>query len=48
VRDAIVNGQFKTIFGDTIKFDDHNLAHLDALILGVQNKRIVVLGRSPT
>jgi branched-chain amino acid transport system substrate-binding protein len=48
VRDAIVNGEFKTIFGDTIKFDDHNLAHLDALILGVQNKRIVVLGRSPT
>ena len=48
VRDAIAKGQFKTIFGDTIKFDDHNLAHLDALILGVQNKRIVVLGKSPT
>jgi branched-chain amino acid transport system substrate-binding protein len=48
VRDAIAKGQFKTIFGDTIAFDDHNLAHLDSLILGVQNKHIVVLGKSPT
>ena len=48
VRDAIAKGKFKTIFGDTIAFDDHNLAHLDCLILGVQNKQIVVLGKSPT
>ena len=48
VRDAIAHGQFKTLFGDTITFDDHNLAHLDALILGIQGKRVVVLGKSPT
>jgi branched-chain amino acid transport system substrate-binding protein len=48
VRDAIAKGRFKTIFGDTIAFDDHNLAHLDALILGVRDKHIVVLGKSPT
>lgn len=45
VRDAINAGKFKTMFGDDINFDDHNLAHVEAMILGVQKGKIVVLGK---
>jgi branched-chain amino acid transport system substrate-binding protein len=45
VRDAIKAGRFKSMFGEDIVFDDNNLAHLEAFILGVQKGRIVVLGK---
>lgn len=48
LRDAIRAGRFTTILGDTIAFDDHHLAHLDALIIGVDKGRVVVLGRAKT
>ena len=48
VRDAIATGGFKTGLGDTITFDDHNLAHLDALVLGIKDGKVVLLGRSGT
>ena len=48
VRDALAAGTFKTMFGDTIRFDDHDLAHPDALILGIQHGKVVVLGKDPT
>jgi branched-chain amino acid transport system substrate-binding protein len=48
LRDALAAGTFHTIFGDPIRFDDHNLAHLDALILGIQKGKVVLLGKSPT
>jgi branched-chain amino acid transport system substrate-binding protein len=48
LRAALAAGTFHTISGDPIHFDDHNLAHLDALILGIQKGKVIVLGKSPT
>ncbi len=46
VRDAIKGGGFTSMFGEPINFDDHNMAHLDAYILGIQKGKFVVLGKT--
>jgi branched-chain amino acid transport system substrate-binding protein len=48
VRNAIPGSNFKTMFGETINFDDNNTAHLEAFILGVQKGKFVVLGKIKT
>ncbi|MGA9867531.1 MAG: ABC transporter substrate-binding protein [Acetobacteraceae bacterium] len=48
LRAALADGTYESMFGDPIRFDDHNLAHLPAFILGVRNGQVVVLGKSPT
>jgi ABC-type branched-subunit amino acid transport system substrate-binding protein len=48
VRAALASGEYRSMFGDPIRFDDHNLAHLPAFILGVRKGEIVVLGKNPT
>ena len=48
VRDALAASKFESLLGATIEFDDHNLAHNNAVILGVKAGKVVVLGFNKT
>jgi branched-chain amino acid transport system substrate-binding protein len=48
VRDALVTTKLPSILGTTIEFDDHNLAHNNAIILTIKGGKVVVLGMSKT
>lgn len=48
VRDALVTTKFPSILGNTIEFDQNNLAHNNAVILGIRDGKVVVLGFSKT
>ena len=48
VRDALATTTFHSMFGDAIRFDEHNLAHLNAVIVRIQHGQITVLGKTPT
>ena len=48
IRDALASSKFPSILGSTIEFDQNNLAHNNAVILGIQGGKVVVLGFSKT
>jgi branched-chain amino acid transport system substrate-binding protein len=48
IRDALVTTKLPSILGTTIDFDDHNLAHNNAIILTVKGGKIVIVGMSKT
>jgi len=48
VRDALATTKLPSMLGTTIEFDDHNLAHNNAIILTIKGGKVVVLGMSKT
>ena len=48
VRDALVTTKLPSMLGTTIEFDDHNLAHNNAIILTIEGGKVVVVGMSKT
>jgi len=48
VRDALVTTKLPSILGTTIEFDDHNLAHNNAIILTIKGGKVVIVGMSKT
>jgi branched-chain amino acid transport system substrate-binding protein len=48
IRDALATTKMPSILGTTIEFDDHNLAHNNAIILTIKGGKVVVLGMSKT
>jgi branched-chain amino acid transport system substrate-binding protein len=48
VRDALAKTKFQSILGATLEFDANNLVHNNAVILGVKDGKVMVLGFSKT
>ena len=48
VRDALATTKLPSILGTTIEFDDHNLAHNNAIILTIKGGKVVIVGMSKT
>ena len=48
IRDALATTKLPSILGTVIDFDDHNLAHNNAIILTIKGGKVVVLGMSKT
>lgn len=48
IRDALAKTKFPSILGNVIEFDSNNLAHNNAVILGIRAGKVVVLGFSKT
>ncbi|MDB5817592.1 MAG: amino acid transporter substrate-binding protein, partial [Rhizobacter sp.] len=48
VRDALAKTKYPSILGTTVEFDANNLAHNNAVILGIKGGKVVVLGFSKT
>ena len=48
IRDALVTTKMPSMLGTTIEFDDHNLAHNNAVILTIKGGKVLVLGMSKT
>jgi len=48
VREALVTTKLPSMLGTTIEFDDHNLAHNNAIILTIKGGKVVVVGMSKT
>jgi branched-chain amino acid transport system substrate-binding protein len=48
VRDALAATKYESILGSTVEFDDHNLAHNNAIILKITGGKVVVQGMSKT
>jgi len=48
VRDALVTTKLPSILGTTIEFDDHNLAHNNAISLTIKGGKVVIVGMSKT
>jgi len=48
VREALVTTKLPSMLGTTIEFDDHNLAHNNAIILTIKGGKVVIVGMSKT
>ena len=48
IRDALAKTKYPSILGNPIEFDANNLAHNNAVILGIRGGKVVVLGFSKT
>ena len=48
VRDALATTKLPSMLGTTIEFDDHNLAHNNAIILTIKGGKVVIVGMSKT
>jgi branched-chain amino acid transport system substrate-binding protein len=48
IRDALATTKMPSILGTTIEFDDHNLAHNNAIILTIKGGKVMVVGMSKT
>jgi len=48
IRDALATTRMPSMLGTTIEFDDHNLAHNNAIILTIKGGKVVVVGVSKT
>jgi branched-chain amino acid transport system substrate-binding protein len=48
IRDALATTKMPSMLGTTIEFDDHNLAHNNAIILTIKGGKVVVVGMSKT
>lgn len=48
IRDALAKTKYQSILGTTLEFDQNNLLHNNAVILGVKDGKVVVFGFSKT
>jgi branched-chain amino acid transport system substrate-binding protein len=48
IRDALTKTKYQSIMGSTLEFDQNNLVHNNAVILGIKGGKVVVLGYSKT
>jgi branched-chain amino acid transport system substrate-binding protein len=48
IRDALTKTKYQSILGITLEFDQNNLIHNNAVILGIKGGKVVVLGYSKT
>jgi branched-chain amino acid transport system substrate-binding protein len=48
VRDALQTIKVPAMFGGMIEFDDHHLAHINAVVLTIKGGKVVVVGMSKT
>lgn len=48
VREALTKTKYQSILGTTLEFDQNNLVHNNAVILGVRDGKVVVFGFSKT
>jgi branched-chain amino acid transport system substrate-binding protein len=48
IRDALEKTKYQSILGTTLEFDQNNLVHNNAVILGVRDGKVVVFGFSKT
>ena len=48
VRDALTKTKYQSILGTTLEFDQNNLLHNSAVILGIRDGKVVVFGYSKT
>ena len=48
IRDALATTKLPSLLGTVIEFDDHNLAHNNAIILTIKGGKVMVLGMSKT
>ncbi len=48
LREAIAQTQLPALLGGTLQFDDHNLAHGNAVVQGIKAGRLAILGFSKT
>jgi branched-chain amino acid transport system substrate-binding protein len=48
IRDALTKTKYQSILGAELEFDANNLIHNNAVILGIQGGKVVVLGFSKT
>jgi branched-chain amino acid transport system substrate-binding protein len=48
IRDALTKTKYKSILGTTLEFDQNNLVHNNAVILGIKDGKVVVFGFSKT
>ena len=48
IRDALAATKMPSMLGTIIEFDDHNLAHNNAIILTIKGGKVVVVGMSKT
>jgi branched-chain amino acid transport system substrate-binding protein len=48
IRDALATTKLPSMLGTIIEFDDHNLAHNNAIILTIKGGKVLVLGMSKT
>jgi branched-chain amino acid transport system substrate-binding protein len=48
IRDALATTKLPSMLGATIDFDDHNLAHNNAIIVTIKGGKVIVVGLSKT
>jgi branched-chain amino acid transport system substrate-binding protein len=48
IREALTKTKLPSILGSTLEFDQNNLIHNNAVILGIKGGKVVVLGFSKT
>lgn len=48
VRDALTKTKYQSIMGTTLEFDQNNLIHNNAVIIGIKGGKVVVFGYSKT
>src|SRR5215510_6733192 len=48
IRDALATTKMPSMLGTVIEFDDHNLAHNNAIILTIKGGKVMVVGMSKT
>ena len=48
IRDALATAKMPSMLGTVIEFDDHNLAHHNAIILTIKGGKVMVVGMSKT
>jgi len=48
IRDALATAKMPSMLGTVIEFDDHNLAHNNAIILTIKGGKVMVVGMSKT
>jgi branched-chain amino acid transport system substrate-binding protein len=48
IRDALTTTKLPSILGTTISFDDHNLAHNNAVVMIIKDGKVVLLDFSKT
>jgi len=48
IRDALTKTRYQSIMGTTLEFDQHNLIHNNAVIIGIKGGKVVVFGYSKT
>jgi branched-chain amino acid transport system substrate-binding protein len=48
IRDALAKTSYSSIMGGTVSFDDHNQAHNKAVVIAIEDRKVVVKSVFPT